>query len=395
MHHLPPELIELIVDYLHGDKAALKACSLTSRTFLPRSQACLFETIAMRFPKMKGIQAHDSSDPYRVLLYTRHLSISHDLLIKLHDLDEIFDVFVAFKNIRKLQLAPFAIDTVNPDLALASRCFAHLRPTLRSLYLAVPTANPKGLVAFIAFFPFLERVSLFFLPSGGSVAGSELGKIDPNRLNPLRGTLQVSGYARGDELIQELAKVRVQYHTLELLPYPTLSWMGSQALIAACAPTLQVLHLARQGTPFPSYWWWVINSTLKLEILAADELHLGLRINLSPCTRLAEVWLYPELDGFSRYIELFSALLSTISSPEFHVVRLSFRRGVSTDNLAQDLVHLEEWDRLEEVLLKLSRESRNALEVFIILSDDVQSLPRCDGFMPRFREVGKVRFDFA
>lgn len=43
------------------------------------------------------------------------------------------------------------------------------------------------------------------------------------------------------------------------------------------------------------------------------------------------------------------------------MVRLLFPEKVSTGNLIQELVHLEEWEHLEGVLLKLSRGSGNAL----------------------------------
>jgi len=41
----------------------------------------------------------------------------------------------------------------------------------------------------------------------------------------------------------ELARLQVQYHTLELFPDPEPSGTGFQALIAACAPTLRVSQL--------------------------------------------------------------------------------------------------------------------------------------------------------
>ena len=43
------------------------------------------------------------------------------------------------------------------------------------------------------------------------------------------------------------------------------------------------------------------------------------------------------------------------------MVRLLFPEEVSTGDLIQELVHLEEWEHLEGVLLKLSRGSGNAL----------------------------------
>lgn len=45
---LPAELVFLIVDYLHNNSQALKACALVSRVLAARSQAYLFERIRLR-----------------------------------------------------------------------------------------------------------------------------------------------------------------------------------------------------------------------------------------------------------------------------------------------------------------------------------------------------------
>ncbi|OCH84580.1 hypothetical protein OBBRIDRAFT_696745, partial [Obba rivulosa] len=39
---LPPELIDMIVEYLHDDCHALIACSLTSKAWVPSSRKHLF-----------------------------------------------------------------------------------------------------------------------------------------------------------------------------------------------------------------------------------------------------------------------------------------------------------------------------------------------------------------
>jgi hypothetical protein len=84
---------------------------------------------------------------------------------------------------------------------------------------------------------------------------------------------------------------------------------------------------------------------LNLGILVADGANWGPWINLAACTWLAGIRLFPELDRSPQDILLFSALFSTISSPDFHVVQLSFHE-VSTDDLAQELVYPEVWERL-------------------------------------------------
>jgi hypothetical protein len=174
--------------------------------------------------------------------------------IQPRELDEIFDHFAAFKNIRNLWLSIFGTNFINRDFALTSRCFPHFQPTLRSLKLTVPTNNLKDLIAFIAFFPLLEEVSIFFLQAPRQMADSQLGELDPNRLNPLRGSLRIYDVTPDSGFTQELAKVRVQYHTLELFLDPASSETGLQALLTACAPTLRVLQLPRPCMSVSPCW---------------------------------------------------------------------------------------------------------------------------------------------
>jgi len=115
----------------------------------------------------------------------------HAGFVRPHHLDEIFDAFVAFKNVRNLGFTPFATHFVNPDLSLTSRYFAHFQPTLRSLELLTPTNNPKDLIAFIAFFPFLGQVTFDLCRLVVEVEDSRFGELDPNQLNPFRGTLRM------------------------------------------------------------------------------------------------------------------------------------------------------------------------------------------------------------
>ena len=125
MDHLPPELIELVIDNLLNEKEALKACSLTSRALLPRSQVHLLESIALSFENMKDIQARVSSDPCRTLFRTRILRIYDSESIQPHDLDEVLDAFMAFKNVRDLRLRLSATHFVGLDFTLTSPYSIH------------------------------------------------------------------------------------------------------------------------------------------------------------------------------------------------------------------------------------------------------------------------------
>ncbi|TCD65446.1 hypothetical protein EIP91_002659 [Steccherinum ochraceum] len=73
---LPVELTDYIIDFLHSNIPALKACSLTARAFLPRSRFHLFRTIFIQ---------RNGRDPYKlgslpnVVRYIREVEIHGNL----------------------------------------------------------------------------------------------------------------------------------------------------------------------------------------------------------------------------------------------------------------------------------------------------------------------------
>jgi len=274
---LPPELIALIVDNLHDDRAALRACALVSRVFLRQSQAHLFERLRLwdwwalhdEIPQSSvnlgersrlwdvfcstdeptawgnadAVRTFIPPSPCDALLHTRRLSIFLKPLVQPQHLESIYRCLVGFKNVRELQVPLFATHFAREDPTLSSRYFSHFQPTLRCLHLKTLLENPKDLIEFIAFFPLLEEVSIeaifFSLPS---LPDSELD--DPGLLSPFRGSLKLSHLQRENAFTIELAKLRVQYHTLSFCDMTV--WTGICELITACAPMLRTLNILRE-----------------------------------------------------------------------------------------------------------------------------------------------------
>jgi hypothetical protein len=246
---LPPELIALIIDNLHDDRAALRACALVSHAFLPRSQAHIFEHLelvskwAFSVPGQGDtdtMRTYIPSDPDGVLSYTRNLSIFPGALVWPEHLEDIYGHLLAFKNVEELQVRLFATHFVREGPTLFSRYFSHFQPTLRRLHLQTSLENSKDLITFIASFPLLEEVSIdsLSLPLLPEIKSEGF---DPDLLSPLKGSLRLCHLRRGDTFATELAKVRIRYHTLSI--HNAMAWMGIQELIIACGPTLRALNI--------------------------------------------------------------------------------------------------------------------------------------------------------
>ena len=392
--HIPPELIALIVSHLHNDTAALKACSLVSSAFLPSAQAYLFENIKLWFRLNRNIESMRACippDPSGVLSHTRNLALFYPgIFLPPSVLDEIFDHFTAFSKVRELRIRLDTSHFVDRNLTSTSRYFSHFRPTLRSLDLTTFDRNPKDLVAFITFFPFLEELSLLFYDAGPAAAPDRwVGELDPNILAPLRGTLRIHTTPHNPELIMELTKVRILYHTLELGGHILSPGTGMPELLTACAPTLRVLKFLHSCRLFS---FLVMGHELNRKLTDVHHSDLDSWMTFAACTQLAEIRLPAFVDQHRDTIRFHAALASTISSPGLRRIELAFNGKPLTREVAR-VFSRKRWGALEDVLLDLAQRNRNTVQLVMSFQDNVQLPRRCDEFMSRFREVGEVRFE--
>lgn len=403
---LPAELISHIVDYLHDDGKALKASALVSRIFVARSQVHLFERVALWIPDHGSganaggntyvLQTYISSDPDGLLSHTRSLLLGY-LTLPQH-LEEIYDHWMAFKNVEELQARLFTTHFVQ-DPMLLSRYFSHFRSTLRYLRLETWLENPKDLIAFVAFFPFLEEVSIETLSHDPpSLPDSKSEGLDPGLLSPLRGSLVLRKFQHENDFLVELAKVRVRYHTLSI--WNGTVWTGLQELIIACGPTLRVLNLTCEACEsfflFDFERCWI--TWFQVWIGSVSEMYRDLPMNFTRCTRLTEITLPLPLN-FSLILDRYSTLISDISSPHLQKITLVLEKNQPSPidiEMVMEMLLDEVWRTFEDALLGVSSRSRNVLEVVMALSsiDHARRTPDCATFLPRFREVGHVTFEF-
>lgn len=306
-------------------------------------------------------------------------------------LDKILDHFMAFRNVRELKIRMDTFHFIDRDLRSTSRYFSHFQPTLRSLDLTTFDRNPKDVIIFITFFPFLEELSLLFYGTGPSAARERQVKVfDPNLLTPLRGTLRIRATPLNGGFLAELTKVQVLYHTLELGGEFLLPGAGISELIAACAPTLRTLSFFHQCRSFS---FPVMIHELNHKLTVVGHADLDSWMTFSGCIRLTEIRLPVFVDQGRDIIKLHAALISTASSPCLRRIELAFDEGPSTRN-AVDFSR-ETWGALENVLLELTRRNENVIQLVILFQSRAQIPHQRDEFMSRFLEVGEVRFELG
>ena len=149
---LPLEILDHIVDHLHDEPTALKACCVVSKSWIQRTRTHLFASVEFCPPAppielWKKTFPDPSSSPAH---YTRHLSIHRDIAAT--DADWIRP----FHNIVSLHLS--SIGWVGHRIFRL--LFCGLSPTLRSLHLACTSPD---VLDFICSFPLLEDLAWVFL----------------------------------------------------------------------------------------------------------------------------------------------------------------------------------------------------------------------------------------
>ena len=156
---LPPEILDVVVDHLHDEQTALRACCLVSKSWVPRSRTHLFAHIELAdgsvqswlkaFPDPLNSPAH----------YTRTLTIhDHDALAVAGPVVAQWICAFPFHNVVDLNIHSDSRGSGNDRISLVP--FHGLSPTVRSLRLTLSHAQPAEVFSLICSFPLLEDFTL-------------------------------------------------------------------------------------------------------------------------------------------------------------------------------------------------------------------------------------------
>jgi hypothetical protein len=163
---LSPEILDHIVDHLHDDPTALKACCVTSKSWIHRARKHLFAGVVFSAPgsrieRWKKAFPDPSNSPAH---YARSLSICYISIVTARDAGGWIHPFH--------NLAHLHLESLDWDRSLASLVPFHgLSPTLRSLSLRVTYLEVLDL---ICSFPLLEDLALFSLRRENNVWNTPL-----------------------------------------------------------------------------------------------------------------------------------------------------------------------------------------------------------------------------
>ena len=189
---LPPEILDLIVDHLHNELAALKACCVVSKSWVPRARKHLFARV-----KFDDSESHTETwkkvfpDPFNSPAHhTRSLSVQ-GIPVRIAAADADVDGWTrAFRNVVDLRLSYMDQTSFLP--------FYGLSPVVRSLHL---TYAPLEAFDIICSFPLLEDLTLVGLfPTNYADSGWDTPLTSPK----LTGSLDLRTFGRARYVIPRL-----------------------------------------------------------------------------------------------------------------------------------------------------------------------------------------------
>ena len=155
--HFPQEILDLIVDFLHDEPGALKACCLVSKSWVHRTREHLFAHVEFTWTRNFKLWQKTFPDPSdSPARYTRSLSIRNFEVVTLVDTG-VGDWIRTFSGVVRLHVNI----EYNSDRKVSLVPLHGLSPTLKSLHLVCESSTSSSEVfGLVCSFPLLEDLAL-------------------------------------------------------------------------------------------------------------------------------------------------------------------------------------------------------------------------------------------
>ena len=241
---LPPELVDHIVDHLHDDPTALKACCVVAKSWVPRTRSHLFARV--KFDTSKNPVEHWMKifpDPLNSPAHhTRSLSICGLPVFTSPDVD-VRGWIRTFHNLVHLHLDRITWEDHEAPLVP----FHGLSPTVRSLRL---TRTSFEVFDLICSFPFLEDLVITsILPeSGGAERNAHL--VSSPKLTGSLGLKVLKGIRPVVRRLLDFPN-GLHFADITVLCLNGEDTTSAKALVSKCSDTLESITLYCLGA-FPS-----------------------------------------------------------------------------------------------------------------------------------------------
>ena len=247
---VPYEVVEMTIAHLAHDVDALKACSLTCRSWNIVAVPHIQHTLVLG----RGV-APSGFKPLPMLHALGLMPLVKEIRVEQwggvgtwfvpHALNlNALRYFSAFANVHTLKIQNFEICRFIPGI---ERYFVHFSPTLRSVTLYDPYGTPRQLAHFLSLFPNLDDVEILRICASAPSTTVPDAELVPVSAPKLQGRLTLYTFD----------SVEVWTHMITScggLRFRHLDLRGSancvSTLLEACADTLETLKLYTAYAPF-------------------------------------------------------------------------------------------------------------------------------------------------
>ena len=156
--HLPEELLDRVVDFLHDTEDALRNCCLVSKSWIPRTRKLLFANV--QFESREDLESRKETFPDPLASpahYTKTLFVGSLRFAAATDA-ETSGWIRGFSRVVALKVVDLGTDVDEPGANLIP--LHGFSPVLKSLYMNVPNLLSSRVFDLILSFPLLDDLSV-------------------------------------------------------------------------------------------------------------------------------------------------------------------------------------------------------------------------------------------
>ena len=246
--HLPPELLDHVVDLLYDAQDALEACCLVSKSCIPRTRKHLFSHIVFdttqKLQSWKTTFRDPSTSPAS---YARFLYVKLPQVITDADAEE-GGWISTFSKVVHLEIGISRPDIDEPDSSLIP--FHGFSPDLQSLRVTFTDFLPSYISDFIHSFPLLQDIAVTarYAFSSSNDFHTRLARIQPSGPLTFTGTLKLSLELGMGPIASPLLSLPngLRFRNLRLTRNCEEDVRLATALVERCASTLETLKIKRK-----------------------------------------------------------------------------------------------------------------------------------------------------
>jgi hypothetical protein len=236
---LPAEIIDIIIDHLHGDASALKACALVCKSWLYSSCFHLYSSLELR-PDSNAFLRWEDEFSSSFIGSPSHLVQSVFLI---NFCPETLTPFIGhFRSLSRVQT--LTLEWVQISGSQFSSFSSYFAKSLRSLELinsVVP--EPGDLVRLICMFPNLDNLHITKIKSKRETDVSKPVELQITTVPSFRGTLRLTCLTKCLEFVQHFAKLPTNFTKLRLTELRLRDFPHYTTLLTSCGSSLKQLKI--------------------------------------------------------------------------------------------------------------------------------------------------------